>query len=472
MPSPTHRTQLLVLGAGPGGYGAAFLAGDRGLDVVLVNEDAAPGGVCLHRGCIPSKALLHLAHVVETARDAEQWGLTFAEPAVDLEKVRAWKDKTVGNLIGGLSSLCKLRGIDYRQGWATFVDAQTVRVEGPGEGTFAFDNCLIATGSEPVKLPFMPNESHRVLDSTSALALKEIPESLLIVGGGYIGLELGTVYAALGSTVTVVELTDGLLPGCDRDLVRPLQKRVAGLLDSILLNTKVAAVKETRTGLEVSFEGEGAPASQSFDRVLVAVGRRPRGNGFGLENTGIALNERGFIPVNETRQTVLPHLYALGDVAGEPMLAHKATREGKVAVEAILGEATVFDPRAIPAVVFTDPEIAWCGLTETQAKAQGLTVETAKFPWSASGRALTMGRPDGLTKLVFEPETHVVLGVGLAGVGAGELIAEGVLAVEFGATAEDLAMSIHPHPTRSETVAETAEGHFGQSTHYRQPDKH
>jgi dihydrolipoamide dehydrogenase len=469
MSQPTE-TELIVLGAGPGGYAAAFLAADKGRKVALVDPAQLPGGTCLHVGCIPSKALLHAARLITDAREGAGWGIQFAPPKIDVATLRGRKDKIVETLSRNLLELCKRRNVEFVRSRGTFEDSQTLRLDDGSRRRFR--HCIIATGSSPTRIPALSLESPRVLDSTSALRLEDVPGSLLVIGGGYIGLELGTVYAALGSRVTVVELLSGLLPGVDRDLVRPLQARVATLFEKIYVNTKVHKLTETDQGIRATLEGEEVTDREPvFDRVLVAVGRRPNSRGFGLENTRVQLDDKGFIRVNEQRRTTDPAIYAIGDVAGEPMLAHKATYEGKVAVEAIAGERAAFDTRAIPAVVFTDPEVAWCGLTESEAKRQNREIKVARFPWGASGRAMTLGRTEGLTKILTDPETERVLGVGTVGVGAGELIAEGVLAIEMAATARDIALSIHPHPTLSETLMEAAESLYGSTTHLYRPRK-
>jgi dihydrolipoamide dehydrogenase len=464
-------TELAVVGAGPGGYAAAFYAADLGMRVVLVDADANPGGVCLYRGCIPSKALLHAARVIAEAQEAAAWGIAYGRPRIDLDRLREWKTAVVSKLTGGLGQLARQRRVEYLQGRAAFEDARRLRVTlaSGGERIVAFEHAIVATGSRPATLPGLPDDP-RILDSTTALDLPDIPKRLLVVGGGYIGLELGTVYAALGSEVWVVEMTDGLLPGVDRDLVAVLARRAEKIFRRILLKTRVAGVEPERRGLRVAFEGEQG-GSELFDRMLVAVGRRPNASVPGLDRTRVRVSPRGFIEVDEARRTAEPTIFAIGDVAGEPMLAHKASHEARTAVDAIAGRRAAFEPNAVPAVVFTDPEIAWCGLTETEAAARGLQIETARFPWAASGRALTLDRTDGVTKLVLEPGTGRVLGVGIAGVGAGELIAEGVLAVEMGALASDLAMSIHPHPTLSETVMEAAEIFLGHATHVHRPKR-
>jgi dihydrolipoamide dehydrogenase len=472
MPIPEHSTQLAIVGAGPGGYAAAFLAADLGLQIMLIDEEVHPGGVCLYRGCIPSKALLHVAKVLHEARQAAAWGVTFAEPGIDLGKLAAWKESVVRKLTGGLGELCKRRQVTYLQGRARFVDANTLHVQTVQgeESAVRFAQAILATGSRPILPAGLRLESPRVLNSTTALELRDLPRSMLVIGGGYIGLELGTVYAALGTQVTVVEMTAGLLPGVDRDLVGVLAKRLEREFQAILLNTKVVAMQEEPQGIRVTLEGPGGQGTpQVFDQVLVAVGRTPNSQGLGLETTRVIIDARGFVQVDAQRRTAEPTIYAIGDVAGEPMLAHKASHEGRTAVEAIAGHKVAFEPQAIPAVVFTDPEIAWCGLTETQAKQIRRPVQVARFPWAASGRALTLDRPEGVTKLIIDPESERILGVGMAGSGAGELIAEGVFAVEMAALATDLALSIHPHPTLSETLMEAAEVFFGQSTHVYRP---
>ena len=475
MPQSTH---VVVIGAGPGGYAAAFYAADLGMQVALVDPAVNPGGVCLYRGCIPSKALLHVADVLNEARHAEAWGVAFGSPKIDVDRLRAFKTKVVNQLTGGLGQLSKQRKITYIQGTAGFRDARTLEITREGQSqpeTLTFEHAIIATGSRPSTLPGVNLQSPRLMDSTAALEVPDVPRSLLVVGGGYIGLELGTVYAALGTKVTVVEMTDGLLPGADRDLVNILARRVESMSEAVLLKTKVVAMKEAKDGIAVTFEGEGLPADapkeRTFDRVLVSVGRRPNSAVPGLDRTRVKVNARGFIEVDPARRTAEPSIYAIGDVVGEPMLAHKASHEGRVAVEAIAGERVAFEPLAIPAVVFTDPELAWCGLTETDAQKQKREVVVSRFPWAASGRALTLDRTDGMTKLILDPKTERVLGVGIVGPGAGELIAEGVLAVEMGANATDVRMTIHPHPTLSETIMESAEVFFGQATHVYRPRK-
>jgi len=468
-----NSTQLIVVGGGPGGYAAAFLAADLGLRTALVDPETNPGGVCVYRGCIPSKALLHVARVLDESRHAKAWGIDFGEPAIDLAKLRAFKDNVVKRLTSGTGQLVKHRKVQYLQGLAEMVDAHNLRVKRTDgkEEQVQFEHAILATGSVPAIPPMLSVDDPRVMDSTAALDLPDIPESLLVVGGGYIGLELGTVYATLGSAVTVVEMTPGLLPGADRDLVDILAKRVAQTMKSVLLNTMVVALKPEEKGIRVTFEGEVDPKQQVFSRVLVAVGRRPNSKIPGLEKTHVQVDQRGFIMVDEQRRTHEPSIFAIGDVVGEPMLAHKASHEGRVAVEVMAGENVAFTPRAIPAVVFTDPELAWAGLTETQAAKDSRGVVIAKFPWGASGRAITLDRTDGLTKLVLDPDTERLLGVGLVGPGAGELIAEGVLGIEMGANATDLKLSIHPHPTLTETMMESAEVFFGQATHVYRPKR-
>jgi dihydrolipoamide dehydrogenase len=466
--------QLVVIGAGPGGYPSAFLAADSGMDVTLIDQEANPGGVCLYRGCIPSKALLHIAGIMTEARDATRLGVTFGEPKLDLERIRAWKESVVRKLTGGLGQLCQQRKISVIRGRARFLDAHTVQVtktNGPEE-RIAFQHAILASGSRPATIPGLPN-SPRVWDSTAALSLETIPGSLLVIGGGYIGLELGSVYATLGTKVSVVEMLPGLLPGADRDLVSPLAKRLEKLFVSILVNTTAIEIKDDEHGIRVKLQGPDVKQTeQTFDRVLVSVGRKPNSADLGLETTKTQIDAKGFIRIDNQRRTSESSIFAIGDVVGEPMLAHKATHEGRIAVEAILGKKTVFEPRAIPAVVFTDPEVAWCGLTESQAERDQIPFKTSRFPWAASGRATTLDRSDGVTKLILDPATDRILGVGICGPGAGELISECVLAIEMGATAKDLALTIHPHPTLSETIMESAEVFYGQCTHvYRRREK-
>src|SRR3954467_12915296 len=466
--------QLVVVGGGPGGYAAAFLGADLGLSVALVDPEVNPGGVCVYRGCIPSKALLHVANVITESKHAAEFGVEFAKPKIDLDRRREFKNKVVGQLTTGAGQIRNLRKIQHVQGMAAFRDAHTLDVETVDgkKDTLTFEHCIIATGSVPTKIPGLSIDSPRLMDSTGALDLPDIPKSLLVVGGGYIGLELGSVYAAIGSKVTVVEMTGGLLPGADRDLVSILAKRIGEITQAVWLNTKVTGMKAVRDGIAVTFEGEGKTGDQTFDRVLVSIGRRPNASIPGLDKLRVEVDKRGFIVTDKSRRTGEPNIYAIGDVAGEPMLAHKASHEGRAAVDAIAGDRNVeFAPLAIPAVVFTDPEIAWAGLTEMEAEKQGIKVTIAKFPWGASGRAISLGRTDGVTKLIIHPESQRILGVGICGPGAGELISEGVLAIEMGANAQDMAMTIHPHPTLSETVMESAEVFFGHATHVYRPKR-
>ena len=475
MSSSDSKTSIkvAVLGAGPGGYAAAFYAADLGMDVTLIGEEKNPGGVCLYKGCIPSKALLHVAKVIDEAHHAGEWGVSFGAPKVDVDQLRAYKNRVVEKLTGGTGQVAKLRKVRYLQGRASIVDARTLRVQKAdgGEETVGVDYVILATGSHPTRIPSLSLDSPRVLDSTGALDLPEIPKTMLVVGGGYIGLELGSVYAALGTRVSVVEMTPGLLPGADRDLVRILNQRAEKVFEKIYLSTKVTAMKVAKSGITVNFEGEGAPSEATFDYVLVSIGRRPNASIEGLERTRVKVDAKGFIETDGQRRTAEPTMFAIGDVAGEPMLAHKASHEARVAVDAIAGHKAVFEPAAIPAVVFTDPEIAWAGLTEADAEKQGLSVEVTRFPWGASGRAIAIDRVDGMTKLVIDPKTERILGVGIVGSGAGELISEGVLAIEMGATASDVKLTIHPHPTLTETVMEAAEQFFGQATHVYKPKR-
>jgi dihydrolipoamide dehydrogenase len=448
--------KVVVIGGGPGGYTAAFRAADLGLDVTLVERHERLGGVCLNVGCIPSKALLHLARVVAEAEEAAGQGIDFGEPQIDLDRVRAWKDEVIGKLTGGLDGLAKRRKVEVVHGHARFTGPNAIDVDGKA---IEFTHCIVAVGSSPADLPFLPEEDDRVMDSTGALGIEEVPERLLVIGGGIIGLEMATVYDALGAKVTVVELTDQLIPGCDPDLVKPLHKRISERYEAIHLGVGVKDVKAQDDGLHVTFDGDVEDAV--YDRILVAVGRRPNGKAIAADKAGIEVDDRGFITVDEQMRTNVPHIHAIGDVVGEPMLAHKAMHEGKVAAEVIAGEKVAFEPGTIPAVAYTDPEIARMGLTEGKAKEEGAEVDVAKIPWAASGRALTMGRPEGMTKILVEKESRRVVGMGIVGVNAGELIAEAVLALEMGADAQDLALTIHPHPTLSETpglAAEMAEG--------------
>ncbi len=468
------KTKLAVIGAGPGGYAAAFLAADLGMEVTLIDMEKNPGGVCLYRGCIPSKALLHISKLLTETKEAKNWGVDFGEPKIDLNKLRNWKNSVVAKLTGGLGQLTNQRKINYIQGRATFANSNLLKIEKVDGGVeeISYEHVILATGSVPAMIPGLPANSRLVMDSTSALEIADIPERLLVIGGGYIGLELTTVYAALGSKVTVVEMLSGLIPGADRDLVNIVARRIEKITEAVYLNSKVVEVKEHSKGLKVKLEGEKIENPElEFDKVLVSVGRKPVSKGLGLENTKVHVNERGFVVVNQQLRTDDPSIYAIGDIVGNPMLAHKASAEGKVAVEAIAGHKVAFEPSAIPGVVFTDPEIAYAGLTETEAKEKGIKVEVVRFPWAASGRATTLDRNDGVTKLLIDPETQRILGVGMAGVGAGEMIAEGVLAIEMSALAKDVALSIHPHPTLSETMMESAEIFFGQSTHLYRPKR-
>jgi dihydrolipoamide dehydrogenase len=478
---PNTKLRLAVVGGGPGGYAAAFLAADLGMQVTMIDPEVNPGGVCLYRGCIPSKALLHVAKLIEESQQAKNWGIDFPPAKIDLVRLRTWKEGVVKRLTGGLGILSKQRHVEYIQGRAAFENSTTLRISKADatETVLSFDRIILATGSRPAIIPALKIDSPRLMDSTGALNLEDIPASLLVVGGGYIGLELGSVYAALGTRVTVVEMLSGLLPGADRDLVLPLHKRLEKMFEAIRLNTTVASLREDGAGIRATFVAStqlGAAVNDNnreklFERVLVSVGRKPNSEISGLENTQVHVGPRGFIEVNKQLQTADPSIYAIGDVVGEPMLAHKAMHEGRTAVEAIAGQKVAFEPNAIPAVVFTDPEVAWCGLTETQAEKENREIKIAKFPWGASGRAVTLDRPEGMTKLVIDPKTERVLGVGIVGVGAGELIAEGVLAIEMAALAHDVAMTIHPHPTLSETVMESAEVFYGTSTDIFRPKR-
>ncbi len=455
------EVDVAVVGGGPGGYSAAFRCAELGLETVVIDADRRLGGACLFEGCIPSKALLHVAAVVSEAERAKEWGVDFGEPRISLDPLRKWKqERVVGKLARGLAGVAKAKGVTLIGGRAIFEDSSTLRIEGGDTlQKIRFKHAIVATGSEPSPLPGVALRSDRVMDSTAALELPDIPERLLVIGGGYIGLELGTVYATLGSRVTLVEMTEGLLPGVDRDLVQPLQRRIEKLFAAVHLRTKVTGLRETGDRIEATLEGQDP---QTFDRVLVAVGRRARSGGLGLEATRVRLTDRGaFVQIDDRCRTDDPHVYAVGDVTGEPMLAHRAMRQGKVAAEALAGQPAAFDNVAIPAVVFTDPEIAWCGLSEAQAKSQGMETKVSKFQWAASGRAATIGRADGLTKLVADAASGRVVGVGIVGPGAGELIAEATLAVETAALVEDVAATIHAHPTLSETLMEAAENLLG-----------
>ena len=466
--------KIIVIGAGPGGYAAAFFAADLGMEVTLIDKEKNPGGVCLYRGCIPSKALLHVAKLISEAEEAKNWGIEFSKPKIDLTKLRDWKNSVVAKLTGGLGILSKQRKINYIIGSARFINSTTLKVE-KSDGSsveLKFEKVIIATGSVIATIPALNINSKRILNSTTALDLPEIPKSLLVIGGGYIGLELGSVYNSLGTKVSVVEMTPGILPGADRDLVAFLSKRIERKFEKVMLNSKVLELKEVNDAVSVKIQSaDGNISEHLYDYVLMSIGRKPETKGLGLENTKVTVNQRGWIIVNEQLRTTDPNIYAIGDIIGEPMLAHKASHEGRVAVEAIAGHKVAFEPKAIPAVVFTDPEIAWAGLTENQAKEKNIKYEVAKFPWAASGRATTLDRSDGVTKLLIDPSDQRILGVGICGPGAGELIAEGVLAIEMGANATDLKLTIHPHPTLSETVMEAAEVFFGQSTHMYKPKK-
>lgn len=463
---------LVVIGSGPGGYTAAFRAADLGLKVLLIEQYAAIGGVCLNVGCIPSKALLHSAKVIDEAHDIQSWGIEFAAPKVNTQTLKAAKDKVVGRLTGGLKALAKQRGVTILQGVAQFEnDKMIIVTTAEGKQTVQFDNVIIAAGSRPVKLPFLP-EDPRIIDSTGALELAKVDGNMLVIGGGIIGLEMATVYRALGCKITIVELMDGLMPGADRDLIKPFHKFVAKQYEQILLKTKVTKVEAKKDGLWVTFEGEGAPSEpQRFDQILSAVGRRSNSDRLGLDKTSIKVNERGFIVVDNQLKTNVANIYAIGDIVGQPMLAHKAVAEARVAAEVISGLKHYFTPACIPSVAYTDPEVAWTGVTEEQAKAQGLNYGTATFPWMASGRALSMARDEGLTKLIIDNDNHHVIGAGIVGPNAGELISELCLAIEMGADVEDIALTIHPHPTLSESVAMAAEIFEGTVTDLYMPKK-
>jgi dihydrolipoamide dehydrogenase len=466
------HAEVLVLGSGPGGYTAAFRAADLGKKVVLVERYASLGGVCLNVGCIPSKALLHAAKVITDAEEMSHFGLQFTRPQVELDKLRSWKDSVVGRLTKGLSGLAKQRKVQVVQGTAKFTAAHMLQVVTPdGNKRVSFDYAIIAAGSQSARVPGFPYDDERLMDSTGALQLRDVPKRLLVIGGGIIGLEMATVYDALGSKISVVEMMDGLMPGADRDIVKPLQKRIEKRYEAILLKTKVVKLEALPEGLRATFEGEGAPAPQVYDRVLLSVGRRPNGKAIDAEAAGVQVNERGYVPVNNQMRTNVPHIYAIGDIVGEPMLAHKATHEGKLAAEVIAGHKAAFDARTIPSVAYTDPEVAWMGLTETAAKAQGVEYEKAVFPWAASGRALATGRDEGMTKLLFDKQTHRLLGAAIVGPNAGELISETVLALEMGADAQDIGLTVHPHPTLSETVFFSAEIADGSITDLYMPKR-
>lgn len=465
------ETQVVVLGSGPGGYTAAFRAADLGLKVVLIERYPTLGGVCLNVGCIPSKALLHTAKVITEAEETAHHGVTFSSPNIDLDALRNWKSNdVVAKLTGGLAQMAKQRGVTVVVGVGAFTGGNQISVtdDAGKTTTVGFENAIIAAGSQATKFPGLDQitaEDERIMDSTGALALADIPKRMLVIGGGIIGLEMGTVYDALGTKVSVVEFTDGLVQGCDRDLVRPLQKRMEKRFEAIMLSTKVAKIEAKKDGIHVSFEGEAAPKeSQIYDRVLVSIGRRPNGKNIGAELAGVAVDERGFIAVDKQMRTNVPHIFAIGDIVGQPMLAHKATHEGKVAAEVIAGHKVEFQAACIPSVAYTDPEVAWAGVTEIEAKAKGIEYEKASFPWAASGRAISIARTEGTTKLIFDKTTHRLIGAGIVGVNAGELLAEAVLAIEMGADAHDLGLTIHAHPTLSETVCFAAEMKEGTIT--------
>ena len=467
-----YHAEVMVLGSGPGGYTAAFRAADLGKKVVLIERYAELGGVCLNVGCIPSKALLHAARVVSEAEEMSHFGLKFDKPKVDVPALRAWKDNVVVKGTKGLAGLARQRKVQVVTGVAKFNSPHVVEVQtSDGKKTVSFDNAIIAAGSQSARIPGFPYQDDRLLDSTSALQLKDIPRRLLVIGGGIIGLEMATVYDALGSKISVVELLDGLIPGADRDIIRPLHKRIEKRYEAIHLKTKVTKLEATQQGLKASFEGEAAPQPQVYDRVLLSVGRRPNGKVINAEAAGVLVSERGYIAVDRQMRTNVPHIYAIGDIVGEPMLAHKASYEGKLAAEVIAGHRTAFDARTIPSVAYTDPEVAWMGLTETMARAQGIEIEKAVFPWAASGRARATGREEGVTKLLFDKNTRRLLGAGIVGPNAGELISETVLALEMGADAEDIGLTIHPHPTLSETIFFSAEIAEGSITDLYMPKK-
>ena len=471
-PKGDIHAEVVVLGAGPGGYTAAFRAADLGKQVVLIERYPNLGGVCLNVGCIPSKALLHVARVITEADEVAHHGVTFTKPAIDIDKIRTWKESVIGKLTGGLGALSKQRKVQVVHGAGRFTSPNHLQIETTeGIKTVSFDHAIVAAGSSVARIPGFPYDDPRLIDSTGALQLADIPKRMLIIGGGIIGLEMATVYDALGSKISVVELADGLIPGADRDLVRPLAKRIEKRYEAIYLKTKVTRIEARKEGLHVTFEGDNAPAPQLYDRVLLAVGRRPNGREINAEAAGLHVNERGFIPVDRQQRSNVAHIFAIGDIVGDPMLAHKATHEGKVAAEVIAGHKAGFDALTIPSVAYTDPEISWMGLTETQAKAQGIPFEKASFPWAASGRALSMGREEGMTKVLYEPQTRRILGAGMVGSNAGELIAEAVLALEMGADMEDLSLTIHPHPTLSETLGFAAEIAEGSITDLYMPKK-
>jgi len=468
------NTQLAIIGAGPGGYPAAFRAADLGIRVTLIDREKNPGGECLYRGCIPSKALLHIASILSESRNAEKIGITYNDPSIDLKKVVQWKDQIINKLTSGAGFLVKKRKINYIRGTAIFANSKTIKVtkengleENGLEETVNFENCIIATGSRPADIPGIKVDNKKIINSEGALDLESVPEELLVIGGGYIGLEMGTVYASLGSNVTVVEMLDSIIESADKDLSNVLYKKLNKEFSSILLDTKVTEVRNTNKGVKVKFENNNdGKFEREFNKVLISTGRQPNSEGIGLENTRVKVNSMGFIETDRQKRTYEPNIYAVGDVAGEPMLAHKATHEGRVAAEVIAGQNVIYDVSAVPAVVFTDPEIAWCGLTEKEAKQNNIDVKVTKFPWGASGRAMTLNKTDGLTKIIFDSKTERLLGVGIAGTGAGELISEGVLGVEMATLASDISLSVHPHPTLTETFMEAAEMFYGNSTHF------
>jgi dihydrolipoamide dehydrogenase len=460
------NTEIVVVGAGPGGYAAAFYAADLGKKVIMVERDPRLGGVCLNRGCIPSKALLHAAHTISLARESEHRGITFAGHTIDVNKLRAWKETILTRLAGGIAQLAKMRGVQVIHGRGYFEDSRKLRVEtDQGQQFITYEKAIVAVGSKSAMPKAFDLGNPRIMTSSEALEVEDIPENLLVIGGGYIGMELGTVYATLGSKVVLVEALDSILAGADPDLARPVVAYAKKAFKEVRLKTKVSKMATSGKQIKVEFDTDGQKKEELYDRVLVAVGRAPNAEDLGLENTRVSFDDRGYIHVNEQQQTTDPAIYAIGDIAGGVLLAHKAAKEARIAVEVIVGEDSAFTDITIPAVVFTDPELAWCGLTEQEAKAKGLEVQVSKFPWAASGRALSFDRPDGMTKLIIEPETERILGVGIVGHGAGELISEGVLAVEMGATAKDLALAVHPHPTLSETLMEAAEAFYGHATH-------